>query len=185
MKSWRKTRDASRRAVDLTALDTFTEVKRRVGVGFSERLEEADAVILLRQDPALLHSIAEFLGGTHRELEYGLITALAARARGNEEERRVSLFVVGDDDQNIYSFRGASVEYVRRFEEEYDAERVLLTSNYRSTGHIISASNALMAGVPERMKADVPIEIDGWQEESSGWRRLDVRSCDLWACAGA
>ena len=97
-------------------------------------------------------------------LEYGLITALAARARGNEEERRVSLLAVGDDDQNIYSFRGASVEYVRRFEEEYEAERVMLTSNYRSTGHIIGASNVLMEGVPDRMKAEVPIEIDAGRE---------------------
>ena len=73
MKSCRKTRDASRRAIDLTALDTFIEVKRRVGVGFSELQEVMDAVVLLRQDVELLQSVAEFLGGEHKDLADDLV----------------------------------------------------------------------------------------------------------------
>ena len=67
---------------------------------------------------------------------------------------------MGDDDQNIYSFSGASVEFVRRFESDYEAQSLSLTQNYRSTKHIISAANAVIEPALERMKADSPIEID-------------------------
>ena len=60
-------------------------------------------------------------------------------------ERKLTLFAVGDDDQNIYDYAGASVKYLRRFEEDYKAKTVYLTQNYRSTGHIIDAANAWIA----------------------------------------
>ena len=40
---------------------------------------------------------------------------------------------MGDDDQNIYAFNGSSVEFIRRFEEDYGARPAYLTANYRST----------------------------------------------------
>ncbi len=91
--------------------------------------------------------------------EYELIAALAGRTLG-EEEAKLNLFAVGDDDQNIYAFQGASVKFIRRFEEEYNAKSSHLTGNYRSTDHIIAAANALIAPARERMKADHPIEVD-------------------------
>ena len=48
--------------------------------------------------------------------EYALISALAGRTL-TEEDSRLSLFAVGDDDQNIYSFNGSSVEFIRSFEQ--------------------------------------------------------------------
>ena len=77
--------------------------------------------------------------------EYALISAVAGRSL-EDPDLRISLFAVGDDDQNIYAFAGASVRHIRQFEEDYPASPVYLTENYRSTGHIISAANDVIAG---------------------------------------
>jgi len=53
--------------------------------------------------------------------QYDLISALAGRTR-KDEDGKLSLFAVGDDDQNIYSFAGASVEFIRRFADDYRSE---------------------------------------------------------------
>ena len=90
---------------------------------------------------------------------YELISALAGRTLPGEDDK-LSLFAVGDDDQNIYAFSGSSVEFIRRFEEDYGARPVFLTDNYRSTGHIISAANAVIEPARQRMKAGHPISID-------------------------
>ena len=90
---------------------------------------------------------------------YNLISALAGRTL-TEEDARLSLFAVGDDDQNIYSFNGSSVEFIRRFEKDYNAKPAYLTDNYRSTGHIIAAANAVIDPAGDRMKADHPIRIN-------------------------
>lgn len=56
-----------------------------------------------------------------------------------------NLFVVGDDDQAIYSFRGSRPEYMRQFLLDFaDAEQVTLSVNYRSTAEIVTASNQLI-----------------------------------------
>ena len=62
----------------------------------------------------------------------------AAPSNGRREEAQ--LMAVGDDDQNIYGFRTPSVEFIRRFQEDYEAETVYLVENYRSTQHIITAA---------------------------------------------
>ena len=70
-------------------------------------------------------------------LQY-LLAALLAGGRKN-------ICVVGDDDQSIYRFRGATIENILSFEEEYQNARVIrLEQNYRSTGNILEAANAVI-----------------------------------------
>ncbi len=54
--------------------------------------------------------------------EYALIGAVAGRSL--EDDLRISLFAVGDDDQNIYAFAGASIDFIRRFEADHAAKPV-------------------------------------------------------------
>lgn len=68
-------------------------------------------------------------------------------------ERHRNLFVVGDVDQSIYSFRNANFRIILRFQEDYpDARIIKLEENYRSTGHILSAANDLIQHNQERFE---------------------------------
>ncbi len=91
--------------------------------------------------------------------EYELIAAIAGRS-AEDEDSRLSLFAVGDDDQNIYAFKGASVTFIRRFEEDYAARPVHLIENYRSTANIVEAANMLIAPAAQRMKAGHDIAVN-------------------------
>ena len=91
--------------------------------------------------------------------EYNLISALSGRTIPDEDEK-LTIFAVGDDDQNIYSFRGSSVEYIRQFEQDYGPRPAYLTDNYRSTQNIIDASNDVIAHSGQRMKSEHPIRIN-------------------------
>ena len=107
--------------------------------------------------------------------EYALISALAGRTKTDEDEK-LSLFAVGDDDQNIYAFNGSSVEFIRRFEADYVASPAFLTANYRSTNHIIQAANAVIEPARERMKSMRPIHIDRTRARRSpggAWTGID------------
>ena len=107
--------------------------------------------------------------------QYELISAVAGRTQ-NDKSRKLTLFAVGDDDQNIYAYSGASVRYIRQFEADYGAKPTYLTQNYRSTGHIISAANAWIGRARDRMKADHPIEIDRKRRQrppGGDWERRD------------
>ncbi len=71
-------------------------------------------------------------------LQYRLASLLAGKWE--------NICVVGDDDQSIYRFRGATIENILSFESQYKGARVIrLEQNYRSTGHILDASNAVIA----------------------------------------
>ncbi len=107
--------------------------------------------------------------------QYELISALAGRTRA-DEDGRINLFAVGDDDQNIYAFNGASVEFIRRFEADYAAKPAYLVSNYRSSAHLIAAANLMIAPAANRMKKDRPISIDAArakQAPGGEWKAID------------
>lgn len=96
--------------------------------------------------------------------EYALIAAVAGRSL-DDPDLRLSLFAVGDDDQNIYAFAGASIRFIRQFETDYKAKPEFLTDNYRSTRHIIDAANGVIAPAAERMKTGHDISIDQKREK--------------------
>jgi ATP-dependent DNA helicase RecQ len=91
--------------------------------------------------------------------QYDLISALAGRTL-EDADSKLTILAVGDDDQNIYRFRGANVDFIRRFRSDYQANIHYLLDNYRSGGHIIAAANRLIADNRDRMKTDHPIHID-------------------------
>ena len=106
--------------------------------------------------------------------EYALIGAVAGRSL--EDDLRISLFAVGDDDQNIYAFAGASIDFIRRFEADYAAKPVWMTENYRSTAHIIAGANAVIAPAAQRMKADHDITVNRARAKAmpgGDWAALD------------
>ena len=103
--------------------------------------------------------------------EYNLISAVAGRSLENPE-LRLSLFAVGDDDQNIYSFKGASIQFIRKFENDYKASLSYLTENYRSTSHIINAANSVIVPTRQRMKTEHDIRINHQRNKDSGGGRM-------------
>ena len=135
--------------------------------------EEADA-----QRDRLLRSFRWILVDEYQDIgpeEYGLISALAGRTL-EDEGAKLSLFAVGDDDQNIYAFAGASVAFIRRFEDDYRARTDYLTDNYRSTHCIIDAANALIEPARQRMKDEHPIQVDRHRRKEppgGDWRERD------------
>jgi len=73
------------------------------------------------------------------------------------------IFCVGDDDQSIYGWRGAKIENIQKIEQDFKPIKVIkLEQNYRSTGNILSASNALIANNQKRMEKSL------WTESGDG-----------------
>ena len=65
---------------------------------------------------------------------------------------RDNVMVVGDDDQSIYGWRGAKIENIHQFSEDFPESRIVrLEQNYRSTGNILEAANGLIAGNLDRL----------------------------------
>ena len=118
-------------------------------VDFAEILLRAHE--LLRDTPALLahyrQRFQELLIDEFQDtnsIQYGFIRLLAG------DTGRV--FVVGDDDQAIYGWRGAKVENVQKFLQDFPGARTIrLEQNYRSTANILDAANAVIANNPERL----------------------------------
>lgn len=154
---------------------------------FAEIINEATA--LLRGDKPLLGVDADetrerLLAGYRYILvdeyqdidveQYQLISAIAGRTQ--EEEHKLGILAVGDDDQNIYQFRGANVGFIRQFKDDYQAKVHYLVENYRSSANIIAASNQLIQHNRDRMKQQQPIRINQGRKtlDAGGrWQKLD------------
>ena len=109
------------------------------------------------------------------DLQYRLVSALAGRK--SEEEGRLCILAVGDDDQNIYAWRDTNNRYIERFREEYSATKNYLVDNYRSSGYIIDAANRVIGRNPDRLKKDHPIQIDTVRRvmpKGGDWEALDI-----------
>lgn len=108
------------------------------------------------------------------QLQYRLVSALAGRHA--EEDGRLCILTVGDDDQNIYAWRDTSNRYIEQFQEDYAAKPDYLVDNYRSTRAIVAAANWVIAGNPERMKQEHPIQVDRKRRrepDGGRWEALD------------
>ena len=88
-------------------------------------------------------------------LQYRLVSMIASKYR--------NIAVVGDDDQSIYSWRGANYQNIVQFEQDFpERKEFKLERNYRSTGNILTAANALIIHNAERKSKKL------WTEEGSG-----------------
>ena len=107
--------------------------------------------------------------------EYELISALAGRTLA-DDDARLNLFAVGDDDQNIYAWKGASVAFIRRFAEDYRAREAYLVENYRSSGNIIDTANHCIGVAKDRLKHGQDLRVDSGRKASppgGRWFQLD------------
>ena len=81
----------------------------------------------------------------------------------NIVNKNQNICVVGDDDQSIYSWRGAEVKNIFKFEKEYDKVKVIkLEKNYRSKANILNAANYLISNNKNRMGKDL------WTDDKAG-----------------
>src|SRR5690606_26728036 len=155
-------KDAGRRPQHIQAVNApWTESMRRAYELYQERCDRAGLVDfaelllraheLLRDNAALLAHyrtrFRELLIDEFQDtnaIQYAFVRVLAG------DTGRV--FVVGDDDQAIYGWRGAKVENVQQFLRDFPgAQTIRLEQNYRSTANILNAANAVIAHNPDRI----------------------------------
>lgn len=137
-------RDDQWRRQMIRVYQAYEESCRRSGlVDFAELLLRAHE--LLRERASLLAHYRERFRDIHVDefqdtntIQYAWLRLLAGGTG--------RLFAVGDDDQSIYGWRGARIENIRKFSEDFAGVRTYrLEQNYRSTGNILNAANVLIA----------------------------------------
>ena len=148
-------------ATMLKIYEAYEAACARAGViDFSELLLRA--LDLWRDKPGLLehyqrrfrHILVDEFQDTNA-VQYAWLRLLA---RGGD-----SLMVVGDDDQSIYGWRGAKIENIQQFSDDFsDAEVIRLEQNYRSSAGILKAANALIANNQGRLGKEL------WTEDGDG-----------------
>ncbi|PNS08570.1 DNA helicase II [Solilutibacter silvestris] len=152
--------------------DEWSQVMQKCYALYQERCDNAGLVDfaeillraheLLRDNPALLahyrQRFSELLIDEFQDtnaIQYGFVRLLAGETG--------HVFVVGDDDQAIYGWRGAKVENVQRFLQDFaGAQTIRLEQNYRSTANILSAANAVIEHNPERLGKEL------WTDSGEG-----------------
>ncbi|WP_280496962.1 DNA helicase PcrA [Nocardia asiatica] len=159
--------DPARATADAESDDTeLPGLVARVYTEYQRRLRSANALDfddLIGETVALLQNhpqVAEYYRRRFRHVlvdeyqdtnhaQYVLVRELVGHHVDETAEDRVppsELCVVGDADQSIYAFRGATIRNIEEFERDFpDAETILLEQNYRSTQHILSAANAVIS----------------------------------------
>ncbi len=114
------------------------------------------------------------------EVQYKLVQLLAGKER--------NLCVVGDSDQNIYSWRGASIANILNFENDYpNGTVILLEENYRSTQSILSAANSVISKNTMRKEKNLftknnegePLELTGAYDENEEARGVTQKIATL------
>ena len=128
------------------AARVYAELERRLRAANAMDFDDLllRALELLRTRPEVLEkyqerfryiSVDEYQDTNH--VQYEIANLLAAKYQ--------NLMVVGDDDQSIYSWRGADISNILDFEKDFKSAKVVkLEQNYRSTGHILAAANAVV-----------------------------------------
>ena len=86
--------------------------------------------------------------------DYALVTALM---KANEEMRVIA---VGDDDQNIYEFRGSNSQYLYELTQTEHSRFIEMTENYRSLRHIVDAANTFARNIRQRIKSTPIISMN-------------------------
>lgn len=127
---------------------------------YQMRLIEADAMDfddLLFNTVTLFRKCPDVLEYYHDKFHYVMVDEYQDTNKVQYEfiklicQKRKNLCVVGDDDQSIYKFRGATIENILNFEKTYkDAKIIKLEQNYRSTQNILDAANAVIENNSER-----------------------------------
>ena len=169
--------------------DPVGKVVARVYPEYQRRLQAANAFdfddlllytyLLFKHHPEVLSAyqqrfryllVDEYQDTNHAQYE---ITAMLAREHRN-------IMVVGDDDQSIYSWRGADIRNILEFEADYpEAHVVKLEENYRSSGNILAAANAVIANNRNR-KAKQLRATRGAGEPISVYLAADERDEGRW-----
>ena len=150
------------------AADATEDLQRRVAEVYAEyqrRLRAANALDfddLIGETVALLQAFPDVAEHYHRRFRHVLVdeyqdtnhaqyVLVRELAGGSALVPMAELCVVGDADQSIYAFRGATIRNITEFERDYpEARTILLEQNYRSTQTILTAANAVIARNPER-----------------------------------
>jgi DNA helicase-2/ATP-dependent DNA helicase PcrA len=164
---WESARSRAETAEDILLADVYASYQRRLmqanALDFDDLI--ATTVALLQAFPDVAEHyrrrfrhvlVDEYQDTNHAQ--YVLVRELVGvgdASTGDDagsDIPRAELCVVGDADQSIYAFRGASIRNIVEFETDYpDATVVLLEQNYRSTQTILSAANAVIARNPDRI----------------------------------
>ncbi|MGL5728445.1 MAG: DNA helicase II, partial [Plesiomonas sp.] len=136
--TWLKIYQAYQEACDRAGLVDFAELLLR-----AHELWLHKPAILAHYQQRFTNILVDEFQDTNR-IQYAWIRMLA----GNQNH----VMIVGDDDQSIYGWRGARVENIQQFLHDFNgAETIRLEQNYRSSGNILAAANALIANNSERM----------------------------------
>ena len=156
-------KDEGRRARDVQTAgkDNFTIIHAKIYAAYEELCRQAGVVdfseLLLRSHELLLER-ADLLDHYQHRFKHLLVDEFQDTNRIQYAWLRVlsgtsgKIWAVGDDDQSIYGWRGAKIENIHHFQRDFAAvDTVRLDQNYRSTGKILGAANALIGNNAERL----------------------------------